>query len=665
MPTPEEGDEGVDSGSMVVFQAMLDSMTDAAAIVDASKKCVILFNAAFARLTSGGPCERGSDLLQLFPAAGAMLEELCQEVIRADGPIDTCFSLQNPEAHEPSLWMVRLNSLRHDSNRNLVALSMHEETDHIRLIRRLDTIISGLPGEDLRLDITESLEALMEKASIALDAPHVWTMVSTDDGRGLRLIAYAGSHSALPVRVGLSSLPTVADAIRSGRMVYIGRYAAHPSERDMMEQADCDGMLVCPVKLSVGSGAAVALFPHGADEPSEDRLCLLEIVAEKCASLIESHKSMATLATLVRAERRAHALAEQGVRQIESLLNSLSDGVVILDSRGNVRFANDALASLFEVATKGLTTWRQLRESAVLSPDTWPIARFSTFDAEAMLKFVTPSGRDVVIGSGSSARNVKVTGGGVHDGRGSLESLILVFHDWTTVQRMRQAQQDVLRIVSHDLRTPLTQIMARAQLIELTAERPESVRRAADSIVKASKRMNEMIQDITDSARLEIGGTPIHVKSVDIMSTLSDIVEVLATANPASQIRVMGPSNVPAITTDPLRVERVVNNLVSNAVKYSPPGSPVTIKVDVTKSDIIISVCDRGVGLTREEMSKVFDRYFRSPAAASATEGLGLGLYISKSFVEALGGRIWVESVVGQGSTFRFTLPLVSAAAAQ
>ncbi|OPZ64547.1 MAG: Sensor histidine kinase YycG [Firmicutes bacterium ADurb.Bin506] len=640
------------------FQAMLDSMIDPAAIVDVLKRCVVLFNSAFARLTAGGLCESGGDILKLFPAAGAMLEELCQEAITSESPLDTCFSWQDPGSHEPGLWTARLNRLVHDAGRSLVILCMHEETDHIRLIRRLDTVLSGVPGQDQGADLVASLDALMERASVALDTEHVWTMLSTDDGLELRLIAHSCPHSALPASVNLSSLPTVVDAISSGRPIYIGRHVASPHEQKLMVQMCCDGMLACPIQLSEGSGAAVALFPRGANEPSADRVCLLEIVAGKCASLIESHKNMVTLATLVRAERRALVLAEQGAHQIRSLLNSLSDGVVILDKSGAVRFANDALTVLLGIDKEKLNTWHQLFDDTSLRVQAFPGRLRSAFDAEAMLRFISPEGRDVVTGSGAAARSLKITCGGVQDSESALESIILVFHDWTTLQRMRQSQQDVLRFVSHDLRTPLTQIMARAQLIELTAERADSVRRAASSIVKASKRMNEMIQDITDSARLEIGASPIHSKPVDVMRVMTDIVEVLSSANPSSHIGLIGPDNLPTIITDPLRLERIVNNLVSNAVKYSPPGSPVTISIDTADSEIVVSVSDRGVGMSDEEKAHVFERYFRSAEAVRAAEGLGLGLYISKSFVEALGGRIWVESAIGQGSTFSFTLPL-------
>lgn len=643
---------------MRVSQAVIDAMTDPAAIVDVSTMCVVCSNSAFACLVQGGRCEAGADLLRLFPISGPMLAELCRETVSSDGPIDTCFSFQPPHAAEPCLWTARLNCLDGGCAESLVALSIHEETDHIRLIRKLDRVVSDLPSEPPAHDLAASLSGLMERTVSALDATYAAVMLLADDGLVLQRVACSGSPAPQSPRIDLASSPTAAEAIKLGRTLYVGRHAASRSERTLMEQAGCGGILICPIKLSAGSGVVATHFSTASSEPSQDRVCILEIIANKCAALIENRKNESTLAILYDAERRAHALAHQGARHITALLNSLSDGIIIIDSSGAVRFANDSLARLFGVDLQNLSTWSQLRDSSALEPSHWLRDKRSTFDAGEVLKSVSPGGYDLVLNVSSTMRNVKVTGGAVYDGSGVLESLILVFHDWTILQRMRQAQHDVLRFVSHDLRTPLTQILARAQLIDLTAEKPESVRKGAGSIVKAAKRMNEMIQDMTDSARLEMGSIAVHLKTIDIIGALGDIVDSLSTANPATPIHLRESGRVPPVSTDPLRVDRIVSNLVSNAAKYSPPGSPVMINVEAADDSVMVSVSDRGAGMSEEQMALVFDRYYRSPDAARSTEGLGLGLYISKSFVEALGGRIWVESAIGKGSTFRFTIPL-------
>lgn len=640
-------------------------MTDPAAIVDVAGMCVVWFNSAFAGLAPSKDCGEGRELLKVFPSAGPILSELCQEAIGTDDPVNACFSLQESETTEVGFWTARLNRLRGDGCESLVALSMHEETDHIRLIRRFDSITSGSPGDHPGLDLRASLNVLMAKAVFALDAMGAGVMLVTDDRRALRPIAYVGPQPYPPVHLDLSSFPPVAHALSASGSLYIGRHAVPPSMQTFMEHTGFDSLLICPMQLSNGTGLVFALYPTVAGEPPKADVCSMEIIASKCVSLIDSHANELALMMLVREERTAHALAEQSVREIKAMLNSLADGVVIVDSSGEVKLANNAAARLFDIEPENLRTWSQLRDFGALHGNIEASELLSTFDSAKLLSLISSAGCDFELNGGSAKRIMRVTGGGVYNADGALESLIVVFHDWTAIHHMRRAQQDVLRFVSHDLRTPLTQIMARAQLIEITARDPEAVRRAAGSIVKASRRMNDMIQDITDSARLDMRSMPLHLRTIDILATLHDVVDVLASANPSTQIRISEPRAVPAIVTDPLRVDRIISNLVSNAIKYSPAGSPVTIELSTTEDAVVIAVGDRGPGMTEEEVSQAFERYYRAPEAAKAVEGLGLGLYICRSLVEALGGRIWVESAIGHGSTFTFTLPLHQQATAE
>ncbi|MHB1416804.1 MAG: sensor histidine kinase, partial [Chloroflexota bacterium] len=124
-----------------------------------------------------------------------------------------------------------------------------------------------------------------------------------------------------------------------------------------------------------------------------------------------------------------------------------------------------------------------------------------------------------------------------------------------------------------------------------------------------------------------------------------------------ARLRVEAPQPVPPVLADPERVERVVVNLVTNALKYSTPGKPVVVRVQPSDGEAMVSVIDEGPGISSEELPHLFQRYRRA-AAGNKAGGLGLGLYIARLIVEAHGGRIWVESEVGKGSTFSFTLPL-------
>lgn len=168
--------------------------------------------------------------------------------------------------------------------------------------------------------------------------------------------------------------------------------------------------------------------------------------------------------------------------------------------------------------------------------------------------------------------------------------------------------------------------------------------------------MSVMIQDLVDSARIESGNIRLDRVPVDLAPFLSDLLENTGRVLDVQRVRVAVAPDLPAVYADPDRLERVVINLLSNALKYSPAERDVLISAVRDGEDILLSVVDRGSGIDPADAPHIFDRYFRSRAGRAAG-GLGLSLFIAKSLVEAHGGRIRVESEPGKGSTFSFTLP--------
>ncbi len=169
--------------------------------------------------------------------------------------------------------------------------------------------------------------------------------------------------------------------------------------------------------------------------------------------------------------------------------------------------------------------------------------------------------------------------------------------------------------------------------------------------------MNVMIQDLVDMARLEAGHLTLNRVSINLSSYLADLKVRLADDLDMKRINIQVSANLPSVSADHNRLERIFTNLLSNALKYSPPDSEVTVTARQLDGQMEISVIDRGVGIDPEDIHHMFQRYYRAKGARK-TEGLGLGLYITRMLVEAHGGRIWVESELGVGSTFSFTLPV-------
>ena len=169
--------------------------------------------------------------------------------------------------------------------------------------------------------------------------------------------------------------------------------------------------------------------------------------------------------------------------------------------------------------------------------------------------------------------------------------------------------------------------------------------------------MNVMIQDLVDAARLEGGQFPLECKPLELQTYLVELLQRNATTLPVQSIRLDIPEALPAISADSMRLERIFTNLLSNAVKYSDPGSPVVLRVRRVGGFVEVSVIDQGRGIAAEELPHLFERFYRAKGGRK-TEGVGLGLYITRKLVEAHGGGIWVESELDKGSTFYFTLPV-------
>lgn len=224
---------------------------------------------------------------------------------------------------------------------------------------------------------------------------------------------------------------------------------------------------------------------------------------------------------------------------------------------------------------------------------------------------------------------------------------------------MLEMQEDLLRTISHDLRTPLTSIQGYAQYIEYSLEKSGytgDARKSARTVVASAKQMNSMIQDLVDGARLESGQLQLNRTTVCLRDLLAELKESLAGAIEVDRIVVNIHDDVAGVFADPQRLERVMTNILTNALKYSKSPLPVLVSAKEHSGWVTVSIADQGTGIAPEDLPHLFDRYYRA-SGARKTEGLGIGLFVTRALVEAHGGKIWVESEQGNGTVFHFTLP--------
>jgi len=355
---------------------------------------------------------------------------------------------------------------------------------------------------------------------------------------------------------------------------------------------------------------------------------------------------------------------ERRAAELDATIASIADGLVIYDTQGRILRMNPAAEHLLGYAASGprrriaeqlealrceLPTGQRL--SLQESPPERALHGETVRGAVVVLHH--PDGRTVWVSSSAAP---------IRTADGELLGAVMTFTDITALHELQEQREDLLRTVSHDLRNPLTVIRTRAELLlRLQAgagARPEE-KESAEAILASARHMNAMIQELVDATRLEAGQVHLEVRPVDLAAFIGDLLTRLSGALDTRRIRVSAPTGLPQALADPDQLERILTNLLSNALKYSPPGSEVTVRLSPRDGQVVTAVADHGPGIAPEGLPHLFERYYRTGEARERQEGLGLGLYITRKLVEAHGGRIWVESEPGQGSTFSFTLPAV------
>jgi signal transduction histidine kinase/ActR/RegA family two-component response regulator len=230
------------------------------------------------------------------------------------------------------------------------------------------------------------------------------------------------------------------------------------------------------------------------------------------------------------------------------------------------------------------------------------------------------------------------------------------------LEELNLIKGNILNIVSHDLRTPLTSILLYAQMLRETDDLTDEERaRFLDIIVQECTRLSRLVDDLLEAQRLQSGRTRWQIEQLDMSTTIRDcfrVFEVIAQSRDID-LRLDCPQSLPPIEADGDKMSQVVSNLLSNAVKYVGEGGHVRVSVRERGNDIVICVEDNGPGIPRDQWDQIFDRFAQLSATKYVRElpGVGLGLYIVRQIVERHGGRVWVDSEVGRGSSFFVSLP--------
>jgi PAS domain S-box-containing protein len=282
----------------------------------------------------------------------------------------------------------------------------------------------------------------------------------------------------------------------------------------------------------------------------------------------------------------------------------------------------------------------------------------------------SPSGNGQGPAEGVSARIVKKDGtkswvqysaNTINTKEGTTRARVIVLHDVTAEREADRLKSDFVATISHELRTPLTPLKGfLSTLLQGNVDDTEEARREYYEIMlKQTTKLERLITDLLELSRVESDEPLIDRQTVELTAPISEQVRGFLDQNPGRIIRVHAPVRPILVHADPSPVGLVVSNLISNAIKYSPPEAPVEVTVAVGAEGAIVSVHDHGNGIPVTERERIFDRFYQIESAHTRSSGgAGLGLYIARRLVEAMSGRLWVDSEPGRGSTFSFSLPL-------
>lgn len=355
-------------------------------------------------------------------------------------------------------------------------------------------------------------------------------------------------------------------------------------------------------------------------------------------------------------------MAALGARtaQWEALLRAAPIGIALYDAEGRVTFMNETAYGFlgFKAAPLGASYQDLFDHAAPLDPDGAPQLHSRSIVGQALAGHVVhgqitqtplPNGR---------TRWLSTSAAPAIDAAGALVGVVAVAADITELEELSQQRLDMQQAVSHDLANPLTAIQGFSDLLRrhlAQAALPMDAHEALDSIIEQSKRMSVMIKELSEAGRLEASNLQVSPRPLAFGTFVAGFLRRNRATLPTTRIACDAPDTT--VLADSNALERVLGNLLSNAAKYSGPNDPIHLRAEVHGQTLVVSVQDHGDGVAAEHQAHLFSRFFRV-ATTKHVDGLGLGLYIARLYVEAQGGRIWVESRPGDGATFRFTLPL-------
>ncbi len=401
-------------------------------------------------------------------------------------------------------------------------------------------------------------------------------------------------------------------------------------------------------------GVVQVLNKIGRDTFSKSEIKFLEALASQAAIAIENANLYEHLEE--RAEQLNKELKEANVNlsieklRIESIVQSMEDSVLAINKDSQVVMLNRVAERIFNKGIKDVfgIDLRKCIEN-----------RDITSNFEMVLSEKNILKDEVKFELGNKEHIFAAVFTPILDEKGEAAGSVAVFRDVTEIKELDKMKSEFLNMVSHELRTPLTPIQAYSELMMLRAMDPDKVKSYADIINKETQRLGALIGDLLDLSRIESGkGLSLTLEEMDFTELLRNVYDTYKGSSSKHKIVLTIPEKSEKMLIDKNKMIQVMTNLLSNAIKYSPDGGNVYVNMEEGDKKIRVSVKDEGLGISKEDMAHIFDKFYRvENEAVAKIGGTGIGLPIVKYIIELHNGSIDARSEEGKGSEFIFYIP--------
>lgn len=353
---------------------------------------------------------------------------------------------------------------------------------------------------------------------------------------------------------------------------------------------------------------------------------------------------------------RALQDSERNREKIDAILKSVGDGIIVTDKSNHILLMNRAAEDITGVHFSNAinrTIDFVIQDSQLKNKIKSTLEKNETGNS---FDFELP-GNDILL-----PRLIRARISVFKDKTGNKVGIVTLMHDITYEREVDRMKTEFITAAAHELRTPLTSIRGFSEILMSGHHTSEEEReKFLTYINQQSVNMTAFINDLFNIARIDSGKTfSLNKVQTDVVDYFAELISAFQEQNPTRKIKVILPKTSVSVSIDPEKMKQVINNLLNNAVKFSPNGGPISVKGEKKDSLFKLSIKDQGIGLSTENKKKVFDKFYKVDSSNTTLEGSGLGLNIAKYIIEAHGGNIWLESKIKKGTTVSFTIPLWS-----